>query len=452
MKKLKYNRVVCVLKLFLLMIVLSLFSACGDSQKVPVAKSIKNSKRQVVKVENNNRKDDTEVLSATDFSNAFERKKYKAEPVKTVKKVEKLELHFKIDALGGALFNNDDFKDTVAPSSSIAAKFINPKNYSWAPKWRYVGKGGVLIPDAKISKDRSLIALLETITDETSSKKSSLIVLIDCYSWKVVKIHVYKNKYFTKIFFTKNGNKLLVWEEGEKSFSSIQKINVISGAIEEKSKDIKDQLLSLTISENHKKLYLKTANKKKSYYIFNINSLDRKPKKAECDSDDSYVFANNNSIITFSKNKIAGFRPASKQLMLEIKNPIEAVPDVAIFAGEKGMVYSSYMKPAAVTIGTKCKIISKSSGRVLFYRSDINLLAFEEYKNRQITFMDLSDFSVKATLIPERIKPKTKAAALLLAYLPNIKKYMILDRNGTLALYNKPGKKWRKLIIFAPIK
>lgn len=441
-----------MVKLLLLMMVVSLFSGCGDSKKAPTVKSTKKSKHQPLIVKNNKSSDASKVLSANDFSNAFERKKYKAEPVKTVKKVEKLELHFKIDSLGESLFNNDDFKDSVAPSSSIAAKFINPKNYSWSPKWHYVGKGGVLIPDAKLSKDRSLIALLETVTDKNSSKKSSLIVLIDCYSWKVVKIHVYKNKYFTKIFFTKNSNKLIVWEEGEKSFSSIQKINLISGAIEQRSKDIKDQLLSLTISENHKKLYLKTANKKKSYYIFNINSLNRKPKKAECYSDDSYVFANNNRIITFSKNKIAGFRPASKQLMLEIKNPIETVPDTAIFAGEKGMVYSAYMKPAAVTIGTKCKIISKSSGRVMIYRSDINLLAFEEYKNRQITFMDLSDFLVKATLIPERIKPKTKAAAQLLAYLPNIKKYMILDRNGTLAIYNKPGKKWRKFIIFSPIK
>lgn len=438
--------------LFILFLSL-LICIIGCGKKLAKKKTSSVAKKQIEKTSEPTKEE--EILSAEEFSKSFSKPEYRNKKITTEKLPKKEELPYKINSIEKSAFANDDFKDKNAPSNSLAARLREKNSYFWLPKWHFIGQGEVYLPSAAISNDCSLLAILETVPHGVQEKKGTMLILINTYNWNIARIHYFKDKLLTKIFFISNKREVLVWEEAQLDVKhrQIHKINIASGKIESSSRDIADPLSGIAISAEGDKVFMATANESKIFYVFEVDNLEQKPTKRKCNIEEAFVATFNNRVTLFGKSKITTYKTNFPQKVREIPNPSGNIPDVAVFAGaEDKIAYSTYLKPVTINVGKQTKTLSKSAGRVIFYRQDINTLAFEEFMNRQITFVSMDDFSVITNLIPSRIKPKTQAGALLFSYLKHHDRYVLLDTQGTLCLYHKPGKKWRKQIIFSATK
>lgn len=432
--------------LILLVTFFTFISGCGKKTTKKSALPNKVTKKVV-----DQPKPKEEVLSPDEFSEAFTKPSYRNKNAPGEKSPEIEKLPYKINSLEKSAFANDEYKDNEPPVGTLAAKLQSNDKYFWLPKWHFVGKGEVYLPGAAISEDRSILAILETVPRGDERNKGTMIILINTYNWTISRIHYFKENLFSKVFFVHKRMELIVLEEPQLDikYNKIHKINIRSGKIVSSSLDIPDSVTGITVSPKGGEVFLSTANQTPNYYIFSVKNLNKKPKKRKCSIDKAFLAVYQNRIAVMGEKKITTYKISFPQKMLEIPNPNGAIPDNAVFIGsEDKIAYSTYLKPLTVSVGEKSKTLSNSAGRVIFYREDLNILAFEEFMNRQITFVRLSDFSVITNLIPNRIKPKTQSGALLLSYLPHHDRYLVLDTQGHLCLYNKPGKKWRKQIIF----
>jgi len=403
--------------------------------------------------ENQKQSDKSKFLTADEFKNAFSKPKYKNQLDSGIKKINE-KLPYEIDTITASGFANKEYKNIETPSNTLAASIPQKYKYFWLPHWQFKGKGKVMLPGADISTDRSLLAILETVPHENDDY-GTMVVLINTYNWTILRIHYYNNKLLTKVFFRPESNQLLVWEKSQnnKIHKKIHLINIKSGNIVSSSRDINKTLSGIALDMAGNKVYLKTVNKAKTIYIFDLENLTKKPSKRKCFEEEGYIAVSKNSLLFAGKEKLVEYKLDSNQKIFEIENKSKIIPESIIFLGSNNkLAFSSYMHPMTISIGNKSKQLSTSAGQVIFYRQDIDLLAFEEYKNRQITFFSMSDLESTAKLIPRKIKPKTKAGALFLSYLPHMERYIVLDKKGNLCLYHKPGKKWRKKILFSAKK
>ena len=440
-----------LLAVFLLLTALSCGKAPARQKKSSEKKKISSLKKE----SNNTAKEkpaEEKILDAEEFRKAFSTPKYRNKRTSEAKPLEPLP--YTIDGLEKSAFDNAEFKDQKALKHSSAGKLRKKHLYSWLPLWHYTGSGGVSLPDAAISSDLSLLAILETVPRGTVDK-GTMIILINTYNWTVLRIHYFKDHLFTRVLFVPEQDNLIVWEETQhnKKHRKIHSIDIESGSLISSSRDISDALSGIALDPYGKQLFLKTSNGKKSIYVFSTLDLEEKPAKRKCNQEAANIAVSNNRLVLAGKEKIITYKLSFNQKMAEVENKFGFIPENIIFAGGTDkLAFSEYMKSVFVLIGSQTKELSKTAGHVIFYRKDIDILAFEEYRRRQIVFVKMSDFAQISTLIPERIKPKTKAGALFLSYLPHIEKYIVLDTKGNLCLYHQPGKKWRKKIIFSAKK
>ena len=423
--------------------VLLLLQSYGAEKTVEEGKDNKNKKKT----------EEDKLLTADEFSEAFSKPKYKnnIDPEKKETKQEKLP--YSIDELGSSVFDHADYKEVETPAKTLAFSLLNKHRYSWLPNWHFVGKGGVLLPGAAMSEDNSVLAILETVKHKTND--GTMVVLINTYNWTIARIHYFKDKLITKVFFRPERKQMILWEESQndKVNKKIHLIKIKSGKIISTSRDIKNTLSGIAIDPHGNNIYLKTNNNQKSLYIFDINKLTAKPDKRKCSAQEGNIAVSKNRLIFIGKEKLTEYKLENHQKILGLDNESGVIPEVITFLeNDEKFAFSSYMNPVTIVAGEKSKQLSKAAGHIIFYRKDIDILVFGEYKNRQLNFFSMQKFDNVAKLIPAKIKPKTKAGALFLSFLPHMDRYMILDTMGTLSLYYKPGKKWRKKIIFSAKK
>lgn len=403
--------------------------------------------------EDQEQSENNKLLTAEEFSKAFSKPQYKNQ-IAGEKDKKKEDLPFEVDGIGPSPFENQAFKDAETPAGSLAASIPKLHKYIWLPRWYYSGKGGVQLPEAGISSDGSILGILETVPRE-DAQSGSMIILINTYNWTVANIHYFKDRLFTKLFFLPRKKQLIVWEDAQKDkpLRKILAINAISGKIVAESRDINDAFSGIAIDPSGNKIYLKTMNEEKSIYVFDIDNLAEKPEKIKCLTDAGNIAVSENCLVFAAKDKLTVSKLNSNQKIFEIDNPLKEVPQRIIFLGnDEKIAFSSYMKPFIISIDRKSKELANSAGNTVFYRQDLDLLVFEEYKNRQLTFFSIPKMETISDLLPGKIKPKTAAGALYVTYLSHLDKYVVLDTQGSLFLYDKPGRKWRKEIIFSAKK
>ena len=422
-----------------------LFATVFGEEKTPADKNFNEDQEQ---------QDDNKILTAEEFSKAFTKPKFKNQLAGEMGKKQKEELPFEVDGIGPSPFENQAFKDAETPAGTLAASMPKLHKYTWLPRWHFSGQGGVLLPEACISADKSILGILETVTRE-DALSGSMIVLINTYNWTVAGIHYFNDRLFTKLFFRPGKKQLIVWEEAQKDkpLRKILAINAISGKIVAESRDINDALSGIALDPAGSKIYLKTLNEEKSIYVFDIDNLTEKPEKIKCPAESGNLAVSENCLVFAAKEKLSVRKVSNNQKAFEIENPLKEIPQQIMFLGsDEKIAFSCYMKPFIISIDRKTKELSNSAGNAIFYRQDLDLLVFEEYKYRQLTFFSIPKMEKISDLQPGKIKPKTAAGALFVNYLPHLDKYVVLDTQGSLFLYNLPGRKWRKELIFSAKK
>jgi len=435
-------------------IFLVLSISCG---KAPVPTE-KKSKLEIIKNKSQQdilNKSESKLVDADEFSKAFSQSVRQIDEGAVEKKVDDGSLFFKSGALVQNRFSNQEFQESVPPKLSMAAEVGCSKKFSWLPNWSFSGKGGVRIPYGVISDDKSLIALLDNVSSE-EGKTSTLIVLINTYNFEINAIYYFPGKFFSKIKFLSSSSLAVLWEKNQdiKNSGNLHTVNLQTGKIIASSKPVSSSKVNFAINGNDKKLILKTGNRKKTLYLFDLENLDQMPKSIECDQEEGAVAVSKDSSLfaLAGRKKIEIFKFSDNMKFKDIKIELKAIPDDFMFIDNNIFALLSYMQPFYLVADDTAKELCALAGRRLFFRDDIKAIIFEEYKNKAISMIDLKSLRNLDSFSPEKLKPKTQGGAVLLTYLPHLKKYMLLDDQGNLSLFYRPGKRWRKNLIFSAEK
>ena len=363
--------------------------------------------------------------------------------------------YFDCGALAENRFFNGDFLQNELPAGCTAARVGGENKYSWLPHWNYTGKGGVMIPDADISSDKSLIAILENVSG-TGESLSTLLVLIDTYRFDIRAIYFFESRNLTTIRFVPGTLSAVVWcsrqnEDGDLPPSGhLIKINLADGRVLSESLPLEAESANFAVSKGAEKIVLKAGDGKNSLYLFSSADLRAQPVQTECSQKSGKVAVSGDSgLFAFAgKEKLEIFKFSDNMKLKDIPATAGAIPDDFIFAGKNIFAELSYSQPVLLISRDETAEICPSGGSILFFRGETNTLLFEQYMNRAIALFDLKTLKITDTFIPEKLKPKTVGHAVLLDYLPGIDKYILLDNNGNLSLYYKPGRRWKKSVVF----
>jgi hypothetical protein len=190
----------------------------------------------------------------------------------------------------------------------------------------------------------------------------------------------------------------------------------------------------------------------KSFYIVNLDDLSGTPKKISTkqrlgilaiSADSSVVaFAGEKSVELFNVSDIAPID--------NIKHSLAVVPDDFSFAGTTTtFVLCAYSHPCELFVDGNAKRLCERAGRHLFFMGKSKTIVFEQYKSSMVSLFDMKKLTVVSTFNPLRIKPKTRGEVRFMGYLPHLQRFIELDSKGNLFLFHKPGRKWRKMIIFS---
>ena len=434
-----------------------LLSACGKTPSSPATKDT--AKKKIIQSTadqiqaNSTAKPD--IVDADEFSKAFSKAVYRSEEKSVEQPVDNGDKFFQSGEFVQNKFSNQDFKENSLPPASLAATLKTPQNYSWLPHWDFSGKGGVRIPDAAISTDKSLIAILDNVSSH-KGQSSTLIVLINTYNFNINAIYYFQGHQFTKVKFVSSQPELVVWEQnqqGEKS-GVLHLIDLKKGKIAGSSGIINALSANFALSNDGKTIILKPLAGKQKLYLFSVDALSQTPLSLKCDQKDGIITVSKNSefFSLIGEKEIEIFKFSDKRKLKNIQINLQAVPDDAICIDNNKFAMLSYNSPLLVVINEDPKKICDLAGRRLFFRDDNQTIVFEEYKNRAISIADLKRLELIDSFSPEKLKPTTKGGALLLSYLPQIERYMVLDNQGNLSLFYRPGRRWRKEVIFSAEK
>ncbi|NOY75606.1 MAG: hypothetical protein GXP32_07420 [Kiritimatiellaeota bacterium] len=398
------------------------------------------------------------LLDPDAFSKGFSTPVYKDESEQG-EKPERIEIDwnefYRKGDLATNLFTPGEYSSKKAPVASAAAAVSDGNKYSWLPRWRYDGKGGVELPGRALSSDGSLLAVLETVYPKGAAP-STLLVMINTYNWSVASIRRYRDRVFSDMMFRPRSSKpeILVWERGVTSDAPghLRVISLRDGSVLSSTDEIQASNIRYALAPSGDFLVLKTDAGTDSLYIFSLPDLRGEPKKIKTKQKFGVpaVSPDSSLVALVGEKAVEVFSSEDLSSIETVKHSLGVSPDSAIFIGV-GLRFalSGYSHPCELLVDGDEKILCERSGRSLFLLPKKDRLVFEEYKNSAVTVFDLKKLSVVSTFNPMRIKPKTRGHSLFIGYLPHAKRFVELDSKGNLFLFHQPGRKWRKMMIFS---
>lgn len=354
--------------------------------------------------------------------------------------------------------DNSKAEKLKAPEDSLADEIIPDKvKIAWSPQWDYHGIGGVNLPDAVISPDQSVLAIIEK-TGEEKGPNGSRIIIFNTYDWDILRVHEFRENKFSIMRFIGEGNLLAVWEERQQELKrpfALLLIETDSGKIFSSSNAVKKPVCDIAVAGD--RIFVKpTGDSPEAIMIFKSSDLSSKPVNVKSENTRG-VFA-----VSPDLNTIAFAGEKSVEIMdaegnIKEKTPLNAEKDYqissAVFAGKNnGLAVVSNMKPAYFVKGDKVKMFSDLSGRTAFFNNNANCLAVGSPRNDSIILYSLPELKETGSIIPHAIRPKTQGSIVLISFLKHYEKYIALDSFGNLSMYAKAGKRWKKQIIFSAQK
>jgi len=403
------------------------------------------------------RKDDAgNVVDSKTFSEAFSKASYNLDDAASKKKTPSVspDKFFDEGKLAIDKFKNDAYKNTAPPKRSLAAKLDKGKRFSWLPKWDYAGGGGVKVPAAELSNDESVVGILENVKSENGAK-ATLLVLVGTYSWKILQIHLFPGKTFSKLLFLGRGKRAALWEGNDIQGGKLHIVNLLSGQIESSSGNISADPDSIISSPDGGKIYMNLNSPKQHILVFDTENITSNPAFLECSGKRGALALSPDGkfIALAGPELIEVIKLSDGKKLREFKSPLGALPDAFTFLDDSSnMAILAYMKPCYMIVDDKSEKLLQQSGRHLEYLPKTKRLLLEGYKNKRISVIDVATLKEVCHFDPEKVKPRTTGSPILTAYLSKQDKYVEFDTMGNLCLLRLPSKKWRKEIIFSAQK
>ncbi|OGV52214.1 MAG: hypothetical protein A2017_18390 [Lentisphaerae bacterium GWF2_44_16] len=346
--------------------------------------------------------------------------------------------------------------ESSTPPSSTAAKIaLSDKVIEWKPQWRYKGIGGPWLPDANLSPDLSLIAIVET-TGKDDGPYGSRIVFVNTYNWNIVRI-IELDRKISRICYVPTTEYIICWAEKQLSLKqphSLLLVDCKSGNIISASNLIKDQISSLACDSSGERLFAKSAENN-DIYIFNAQDFQKKPKilKSKSKGGSATSSADNSILAVAGENILEIFNYKNYTLLKTVNLPDGFNADKILFAGDSRMMaISSQDEKVLFLRGDVQKIISDFYGNVLFFNPKNNILTVGRENKGNIVVLSVPSLDEIATFAPKNVKPATYAPIILAEYLPNRDGIVMLDEHGNMYLMTQPSKRWKKTMIFSAKK
>ncbi len=348
------------------------------------------------------------------------------------------------------------------PAGCSAAKFQKGLDkIIWKPKWHFEGAGAVHLEAFFMSPDQSVLGVVER-TGAQDGPFGSRIVLINTYSWEILKVHELSEEYVTKACWIPGKDLIGLWTDKQPSLKQPSRILIINANTGKTVSQSEAQKYSVSDIQAFKGRLLVKPLDEGECRLLSFKLQDRDPgaplEPVEQPSENpSGVFAvlEDDGVAALAGAKtieLFGSDGGTKG-RVEIQVGDKFLPDNAVFAGSPDIIaVSSYMGPALVFRNGANKALTDSSGRVL--AAFENRLVYEEYKNGRIVVCGIPDLKEAGSFTPASLKPPTKGSAIFAAFLKHHGKLLVVDSHGNFCLYAKPvkSKKWKKLLIISSDK
>jgi WD40 repeat protein len=348
-----------------------------------------------------------------------------------------------------------------APSRSLAAKVAeNDYKYNWRPHWRFSGTGGPWLPNVQISPDRSTLAIVETIGKDRGPK-SSVIVLINLYNFKIMRCIPIDNENVRKICFIPDSTLLACAtdkhynDEYAGGDIKILIIDLKDGEIVQESSKFSSSISSLCAGKSGEKLFARNLTSDQ-IYVFKPDMIDAAPQTMKSSFKGGILsLTPDGRFLTTAGQGIIEYFEASES----IKKPVKKIKYQADFT-PSAVVFCAPSGSSAIVMrrgGEACWVndertlpITSNAGETLFFIQEQNQLLLVMKKKSALNFYNIPEFRKPVEYVfPKKIKPKTRGDVTFVRPLSS-NKLLLLDNRGNLMTLSQSKRRWRKKLIITP--
>lgn len=346
---------------------------------------------------------------------------------------------------GGAFFEDLE-------SGSAAAKIaMVGHRLGWMPRWNFTGSGNVRLPDAALSKDQSVLAIIETVGEERGPWQSR-IVCISPDIGKILRIIELSERDIRNIMIVGESAEAVILQLGQKVFkqsNQLLKLNLANGQIIDESTPMNSKPEAIAINSEGTIIALKQEGSP-DIWLYDVNELSKPPAKIPTTTDSSALefTEDGESIMAAGSGKICFYNLVN--LGTQTRDPINI---------------STTMKPSLITVapGNPNEILlAQSGGQVILVRNgssyDLEDVSggFAEFVgnsimllaagNSVVRFIDRDNLTEKLKLQLKGDRPPTRGNIIQL-YHTNREGLLAIDSHGNIYTRKPSGKKWRKKML-----
>lgn len=344
-----------------------------------------------------------------------------------------------------------------APMGSVAARVFDAKSvYHWRPNWFFIGAGQTRLPIAVLSDDQSVLAIVETL-GARDGPYASRIVFVDTYRWIVSRVVQLKKRHVTRMVFGAPPASLICWCERQPSLrrpSELVVVNGRDGSITSSDAVADVKISSMILDAKNKRLLLKSADAG-TVGRLSLDDVTAKPDMFRVgvnggpiavSPDGSRLAMGGEGVVKMVS--LDDFKPVS-EVKLDWASPVRKI----VFADANDRMALLLESDRVVFLKNRFQTTLTDMGAgPLRYEKERNTLVVGELKNDEIKFVPTPDLTPVTSAFPSKLRPRTRGAVAFIAYLNHLDKYLILDDNGNLYVIYKPGRRWKKHLLFSAMK
>jgi hypothetical protein len=345
------------------------------------------------------------------------------------------------------------------PGNSKAQKLLNriKKSYiRWTPQWNFIGKGGVRLPSYALSRDKSLLCIVETI-GRKEGPFGTRFIFINTYNWHVVHLITDLKHYVTKVRFVPKSNLLLCWAKQQKEMHQpylLYTMRLHNGSIVEKSSPFKKDLSDILVSPSGKRVVVK-LNDSPLLLSLPTNNLQKNMITYKSkNSSGRLMFISRRRHLILAGDTTYEILTHNLRLLNTLHYPTEFHPTSLSYSSDTDEIFLSqqYKKTYVLTQHTFQKLTDTLSGKWLYYNETEKTLYVSLAKLGEVArYVGENRKKIKSFYL-SKMRPKTKGEVDLFTYLKHRNSFLCIDSDGNIYTVYKTKKKWKKFLIIAPKK
>ena len=315
-----------------------------------------------------------------------------------------------------------NFADTPKSSSAFRAG-SRTESYEWNPKWHFYGVGEVRIPDAAMSSDKSLLAIVEN-TGKKGKLSGSRIILFNTYNYRVVKIIEVEKRKINKICFIPNTEKIACSAERQlqiKQSSSLLLIDCVNKDISVNQK-LNDEIRAIAAGMDGTYIFMLSSGSN-DIYMLKTASWDNHPEtmKNSDSAPSAMLVTKANTLLLASSGNIRQYDAVTGQFFDNISLPHDFTPTKIVEDPKsKIMVLMENRGRAYILNGKRNKKFYEGAGNVGTYMGGWHLFLMLN-RSGTLTQFELPGYEQgKKYIRADSMRPKTKGSIMNMWFLPEI--------------------------------